>query len=501
MLDYDFIKLIKKHPDISSDKLYQEITSVPFSTPKTSHLIDEIWQRMIACSVKGFEFDTEFDTESILNAIKGDILMSLYASLVFTNTEPISRNEIPKYLREKDPALLRQESYDSECENLSHHRNNLRNFYVVKHKPDSDDNKEATDFTGLIDILTYGQSFSGCTLSYFRQFWEKDEIKCFDVYEFVKYIKAHSSWPFWKDNFKGMSFFRYFNGIRNMAPISDLYIPNKTISSSDFNYVFSCYIFEELFLPARFIQNVTLHLSTFKDIFSITKNSGPERERSIFLMRPLFRLPNQLWELLSEKYIKSLSSYIRNPETPDISYDFQNTMEDVIFCGEYIFPLIKKIVGSIIYSENNEDKQSCLNILQEYISDHITIFDYPTRLCNQMCSLAQTNYPNFKSANPIPLDIPGENLWKQPKGLDNISRSKPLTDDIKRNNYSIKIYESNFTYYFFCLPNAFDFFSSKSFMDPITYVNWLINSYLNDSYGIKKSTTDIGVLRKIKLWD
>lgn len=77
-----------------------------------------------------------------------------------------------------------------------------------------------------------------------------------------------------------------------------------------------------------------------------------------------------------------------------------------------------------------------------------------------MCSLAKHLYPT-SSGSKIPVDIQGNYLYqeKRPNEYPDVKNSVPAKgNEKKRNNLSIRTYEINFTYKFFCQQNINNYF-------------------------------------------
>ncbi len=436
MLEYNFFDLIDKARFLPPE-LYNDICSTPFST-NSKDWIDEIWDR----TEKSFNKNpTGF--HKYFTVLKPEVLMSLYATLTYTTLKPMSYNDFFSAYKETDNALKNPDSAEAERTNLAHHKKALKD----KMAP------------GQCEVLTSGQLFDSRSIFYLSQFWQKEDyIKCFNISSFVKYIKAHSYWPFFSSNLDGMTFSNYFKGIREMTTEWDFYSEDNTNFNNTFEEQFSCYILEELFSPVSFIQNMTLHLNTFKDILFDYKTNT--REKSFILMQPLFRLPNRLWKLLSEPYENALYEYITNPKNHSTYNEFINSMKNVIQISQYIFPLLKLILGERLYScfmsiERNPcfAAEASRSALEKYIKKQLGSFDYFTPLRSNMCSLAKLMYPETaKNKKVIPVDTVGNSL---------LHKITPERNSSKSENTALKSYEINFTYYFFCRPEFPD------------YLNWI----------------------------
>lgn len=315
MIDYNFMTVtswskweaafcqnILSVPFKNSDKIQNlDETALLNDTKYLSHfksiinVIDELWDRIYKTHKK-FLF---YDLADVISLLKSNVLMSLYVTLKCNTTTPFPRNSIIELIREYDTALKNKESAIYYQQNTSRKKTKLHENY----QPNNN------------SVLLSGQLFTNNALIYLSQFWNKNEILCFNLYDYTKYIHNSSHWPFHPDNLYGMTFSEYFNGIRNMVHPTDLYCTDN-ITANTLEQNLSFYILEELFCPVSFIRNLILHLENFQEIFYNYKT--PNREISMHLMQPLFKIPIPLGDKIAKKYMSSVKDYINCPNNLDI---------------------------------------------------------------------------------------------------------------------------------------------------------------------------------------
>lgn len=449
MIDYNFMTVISwsnwnaaffqniiSIPFKNSDKI-QNLNETSFLNESIINVIDELWNRIYKTH-KNFLF---YDLTDVISLLKSDVLMSLYVTLKFNTLTPVPRNNIIELIREHDIALKNKESAIYYQQNISHKKTKLHDIY----QPNNN------------SVLLSGQLFTNNALIYLNQFWNKNELICFHLNDYANYIHNSSHWPFHPDNLYGMTFSEYFNGIRNMVYPTDLYCTGK-ITSNDLKKNLSFYILEELFCPVSFIRNLILHLENFQEIFCNYKT--PNRELSMHLMQPLFKIPIPLWDKIAKKYMSSVKDYINCPNDLDIVTELKKNLGIIIYYNHYLFPFLKALVGASLYQITNTNSQIACKLLEEYIENNIEKFDYITPLKESMCSLAKHLYPT-SSGSKIPVDIQGNYLYQEKRANEypDVKNSvPPKGNEKKRNNLSIRTYEINFTYKFFCQPKINNYF-------------------------------------------
>lgn len=453
MIEYDFSQLIRDQAFVGIPLIDKITNSLPKPFNEDT-FIDTIWETMeaIACSES-----PDIDSD-IAASLKEDVLMSLYVSAKYTTLEGLESPAINKVLKDSHDTANSTDSLISFINGLSSTSKELQKSYHIGG-----------------NVQTSGQLYDANPLSYFKPFLEnkksnsKDKkndsedkennnhepkkFKYFNLDDFLKYIKAFSSWPFNLKNFNGMHFFDYFSGIHKMVEKDkdkqnkqslekwDFYSNNT--DAPDFEDSLSAYILEELFSPVSFIQNVHLHITTFESIFSDYKK--PYREMSMILMEPLFKLPKPLWEKISDSYIYALKNYINHPSNISMLSTLGASMYTTIYHRQYTFPYLKVLLANILYQKENSI-DNIASLLEKYIKKNIKSFDYFTPLKKSMRDLAEYCYPT-KAIRPY--DIEGY------KKLHPELNTKG--NDQKRNNKSIETYEINFTHNFFCFRDILAF--------------------------------------------
>lgn len=469
MIDYNFQELISKYQNLYLDPIYKEISSNIL--PNSEKMIDMLWKSLTEIFNRHFDYDMT----DILNALKTDILFSLYTTLHYTCDKGTDRPTIISILSETDSALKNENSAESAGQSLSHKKTNLKENYEP----------------GNTKVLLSGQLFSNNATQYFQQFWQPADhpLHCFNITNFIYYMKASNFWPYSSQNMNGMSFGDYFKGIRIMGSQDreeTIYSNNKI--DNNFDDEFSYYVLEQLFAPVNFINNLQLHLTNFEDLF--TKTTEPSRERSIVLLQPLFKLPNGLWELLAPEYITALKNYIADPKNIYKIASLKANIALAIYYQQDIIPFIKIVVGSILYTKMNYDMEGIMKSLKEYLTDHIESSQYHKQFNDHMNTVASLLYYN----NKTPVDIMGNYYYKQ-----NPSTKPPKGNDLKRNNQSILSYEINFTYQFFSMPDYQDYFTFRNQTgnsDWNFYLHNLIDTYWKNAKDIQSSITTYNYLRK-----
>lgn len=463
MIDYNFGTLIFNPPQLDSCAFYQAVSKkINFVG---GNVIDSLWERIKTVSKDSFIGIAS----SILDSIKTDVLFSLYTSVCYTINPGIPRSEIIPLLQSLDPALKNEDSAKSERENLSHKKSSLRKDFQPKN----------------IEVLLAGQYFDNNTLLYFQPFWDisSGPIRCFDVADYIRYIKNSHYWPYDNQNCNGMSFNDYFNGIRNMAP--NCFDNEKMGSLLPFDAEFSIYIFEQLFSPVSFIDNLLLHQQNFADLFDKLSNSS--REQSIILLQPLFKLPHSLWECLSDSYVKSLRNYINEPNNIELTNTLCDNMKLTLFYKQFIYPLIKITVGNFLYYTYAGNLTFIKELLYDYLSSHTDFLNYQSTFINRMDALAITTYPNKKAIDSVGAYLHEMQIYQK---LNQEAKTKhpqpkePRGNDAKRNNKSIKSYEINFTYQFFRhppMPDFFNYMQSRRQYNLDPYLENQVRTYLQES--------------------
>ncbi|MCI8764704.1 MAG: hypothetical protein HFG58_09065 [Lachnospiraceae bacterium] len=433
MIEYDFSQLIQDQAFVNISLVEKIANSLPNSLNEDT-FIDTIWEKMeaLVCSES-----PDIDSD-IAASLKEDVLMSLYVSAKYTTMEEQKFSIIDDALKDIHTTATKEDSLDSIKKGLHSLRKEIRESFHVGG-----------------NVLTFGQLFERNPLLYFQAFWNDEEnntikFKCFNLDDYIKYLKANSSWPFTPKNYNGMHFFNYFSGIHKIIEkdkdISDKQCLDKwdfysdNTDSPDFEDFLSAYILEELFSPVSFIQNVHLHISTFESIFSDYEK--PYREMSMILMEPLFKLPKPLWEKLSGSYISALKNYIDHLSDISMLTILGASMYTAIYHNQYTFPYLKILVANVLFKKI-ASINDIASTLEEYIKKNIEKFDYFTPLKKSMYDLADYRYPT-KAIRPY--DIEGY------KKLHPDLQTKG--NDKKRNNNSIETYEINFTYNFFCFPDS-----------------------------------------------
>ena len=385
-------------------------------------------------------------------------------------------------MHEEDPALKNIDSATSEKQAQSQRKKNLADNYQP----------------GGTDVLLSGQLFGNNALNYFQSFWDSSQsLKCFNIHDFIRFIKGSRYWPFSLKNTNGMSFFDYFNGIREMY--DEKYLDKNTPPTFDVG--FSSYILEQLFSPISFIDNLLLHQEIVSDFFKDCKT--PFREKSMVLLQPLFCLPYPLWEMLSTNYKKSLQNYISKPDDIYNISNLKANMAITIFYKQWFLPLLKIMVGNFLYNVYFSNLDAIKNLLSTYLSKLVDPLPYRDAFQERMERLADAIYPKSK----IALDLRGNyNLEKRKyQSLDDENRKKqslpkePKGNDTKRNNQSILTYEINFTHQFFGHPEILDFFDYSNqcgYYNLDLYISKQISYYMRKAQQLQNIFSTINFLQK-----
>jgi hypothetical protein len=413
----------------------------------------EILWSSIKCSIKEY---FRYDVSDAVDYLKNYVIMSLYLSLEFHLLPPTNTQMIFNNLVDVHPELNNPDSALSKSQSLAHRKKDCKDAYMP----------------GNTSVLLSGQLFDCNAAMYFSQYWNSPDntIKCFDSNEFIKYLEHSSEWPYHPNNLHGMYFKNYFKLIQELH---DTLFKDTT---PNLKYVRSLYLFEQLFSPVSFIQNVHLHISSFYDIFYKTKL--PDREKSILLMRPLFKLPPKLWETVSDNYISAIKNYIDQPRDISAYTLLQAHMSIVIYYRQFLFPLLKIVLGHCLYSSCNTDIQKCRDILKSHIESNIKLFYDSVFVQGSLDSVSNIDYPQNKTI----------------KNSKSHNIASPRTD----NNNALNSYDINFTHAFFCSPEPNDFFSYTNLygsVDIHTFVHNTVSFYIEPTVLIQNSETTSNYLQ------
>lgn len=432
MINYDFNEWIQLQKAIDGN-LIQKI-SKQISTPlDDDKFIDSLWSEV----TRALYYFYPNDQSNYLKTLKPDVLMSLYTSSKYFTLETYSYASAAEKMKEFDSCLKNPESSSSNYRNLYNKRNNIQNLFRNYSLP-----FQAPQY----DINP---------ICYLKSFWDASEtIKCFDLRDFFCYIDSYKEWPFSPKHCNGLQFFDYFKTIHNFINKWDFFSNKDTF---DFQDSFSAYILEELFSPVSLITNARLHISNFEYCFH--DFCIPDREKSLVLMIPLFKIPRLLWEELSNGYISSVKDYIKDPSSYFYSNLLTSNINYAIYYGQIFFTQLKILLANILYIKSEFNIEKIATVLEKYIKNNFDSFDYFTPLKKAMLALANYYYPLSSSSRgsaPIPYDIEGYNKFiinnpaqKSKNNNSDDSSKKERSSDCKRNSSSILSYEYNFTYYFF----------------------------------------------------
>lgn len=399
MINYNFYDLLQNYSVFTYH--LKETFSLPdiskAQTPREK--IDLIWKELDQyCEV------FPIDLHDTIQVLKNDVLMSVYASVNYTNTDPISQKEIFKEAKKVDPAFIDNlNSGESERSNLSHKKTSLSQAFHNR------------DYSG--------QYFDDNSLLYFAPYWlkETDNFKCFNKLDFYYYIKESSHWPFYPDNRNGMTFAKLLDSFDRIFQHWKEKRPEL-----NFDNIFSAYIFEELFYPVNFIQNVTEYISVFKHPLQDLKT--PKREQAIILSRILFKMPPSLWNIVHKSFYTSLAAYITNPRNMTDYSNFRLITCQMFYYQNFLYPALQTLFAMALYHGLGSDLNETQAVLQSYITDNLKDFDYYSPLKNQMLLIQDLTYPSTQKGKTMKLKD---------------------GSDKKRNNKAIESFEINFTKNFY----------------------------------------------------
>lgn len=411
MINYNFYDILDNTSFINQNNFC--IPTV--SDIKGNELVEEVWNKLeIICS------NLPIPLDHMAKVLKSDVLMSVYTSILYTIISPITLNDIYSTIKEKDPVSVNENSFENEICKIQEKRRVLFGSY---HKP----------------TLPSGQFFDNNPLQYLSGFWERgnEGFKSFNHWDFCHYIQFNTAWPFHPDNTDGMMFHDYLEGIRDMFQHNLDNVNRREQKQLEFDDVFSAYIFEELFHPRSFIQNVAEFISAFESIFNNTKE--PKREQAIFLLQPLFKMSPSLWSETKAAYFSAIKTYIDNSNKVEATFKFSAALGEILLYQNFLFPYLQAVFSMAIYIASDSDLEQIKVTLSDYISSHLSDFDYFNPLKEQLNHLSEITYPETGGRNSKKID--DEN-------------------DTKRNNKTIDSFEINFTYNFFSTPHTLDYFEN-----------------------------------------
>ncbi len=411
MINYNFYDILDNTSFINHD--YFSIPTV--SNIKGNELVEETWNKLeIICS------NLPIPLDHMAKVLKSDVLMSVYTTIFYTILSPINLNDLYSTIKEKDPVSVNENSFENERYKIQEKRRELFDSY---NKP----------------TLSSGQFFDNNPLQYLSGFWERgnEGFKSFNHWDFCHYIQFNTAWPFHPNNIDGMMIHDYLKGIRDMFQHNLDDVNRREQKQPEFDDVFSAYIFEELFHPRSFIQNVTEFFTAFESIFNNTKE--PKREQAIFLLQPLFKMPPSLWAETKEAYFSAIKTYIDNSKKVKANFKFSAALGEILLYQNFLFPYLQTVFSMAIYNALDSDLEQIKVTLFDYISTHLFDFDYFNPLKEQLNHLSEITYP----------ETGGRNLKK----IDD-------ENDKKRYNKTIDSFEINFTYNFFGTPHTLDYFEN-----------------------------------------
>lgn len=451
MINYNFYDILDNANFINQNYF----SSLIISDHRGNKLIDEIWNKLeISCR------NLPIPLDHMAKVLKNDVLISVYTTILYTVISPITLNNLYSTIKEKDPVSINENSFENEKRNMQEKRRELFSSY---HKP----------------TLSSGQFFDNNALQYLSGYWERgnEGFKSFNHWDFCHYLKSCTKWPFYPDNTDGMMFHDYLEGIRDMFQHNLTDVNRREQKQLEFDDIFSAYLFEELFHPSSFIQNVSEFLSVFESIFTNTKE--PKREQAIFLLQPLFKMPSSLWKEIKTEYFSAVKRYIDNSKKVEANFKFKAALGEVLFYQNFLFPYLKAVFSMAIYNALDSDLNQIKITLFDYISSHLSDFDYFNPLKEQLNHLSEIIYPETGGKN-----------------------SKKINDDndTKRNNKTIDSFEINFTYNFFGTPHTLEYFENFRLYgntDPTVegYLHNLTRKYLFEFNSVKPGTSASNYLR------
>lgn len=434
MIYYNFYDLMSLHRFIPNSIIHSKYFVSPLY--RENFTLDNLWKQI----EKAVLDNTDYNLQNILNRLKADTFMAVYTSLHYSTANEIDRATLIAQFLEFDSVYKNIDSRQSAQQSFSHKKTNLKNTYEP----------------GNISVPLSGQNFDNNALLYFKQFWGQDnKIRCFNIQDFLIYIRSSQFWPYNDQNIYGMSFYNYFKGIRNM---SESFLDDASIQNPGWETVFSSYILEQLFYPISFIQNIKLHLSVLE---KLACNSCFTKEevsmkliQSLLLIQPLFKLPSRLFNSVSDDYKAAIGDYIEQPKNIRSEAILKANIQVIYYYSQFLFPLLKILLSNCLYSIYDADLEKLKNDLKAYIETNISEYDYYASFVTNMDEIATMIYPKELGKN-IPVDIQGNKaLNASNKKIDEEQKG----NTIKRNNESIKAYEANFTHNFFGKPEFLNYF-------------------------------------------
>lgn len=460
MIEYEFTKLIKQvdyiHPDFKN--VFEDF--IKRNVSKSDKIsIGDVWNRLVECCEI-----FPLKLHDAIACMKNDVLMSLYTSATYGAQETIGKSKIALAYINNEPKDMRNGDHSRDIrKGISVCQKNLQKSITPMHLS--------------------GQLFDQNALEYFQPYWnpQVSDIKVFNELDYYFYIKEYKHWPFHTDNLDGMRLQELFKSLNSI--FKDIY--TRTEKHFTLSEAHSVYIFEQLFQPAHLAQYITGYLNCFEDLFYKYKNQ--ERERSLLLSLPLFKLPLPVIDSMKDSYLKALREYIKFPNDSYNESLFIQHMNLALLYKYCLFPLLQTILANVLFISAGGDYNKIKQLLTEYLENEQPHDYSPSIMKINLDTISQANYPS----RPLKKN---ESDKTQVKNEDTISENKTvsiLNDNVTtRNNTSVETFEINLTYNFYCrrkISNIFEYRREhRNFTIDIDYLNDIKNlGYFNSYYNIK----------------
>lgn len=440
MMSYSFWELVNK---IGNYPIEYKNLCIEISSTAEDKSMEKIME----------SFETIFKTIypeywEILSLMKSDILMNIYTATTYGLLPITSKESIAKAYIDADPATPL----------ISNTEENSRR----RLKTCSDELKTA--FTPL-NLASYANQ--NLNLHYLRASWMPGEeaLKSFNDLDFYFYIKSYKHWPFYPDNLSGMHFYEWYSSMNHIFT-KEKPIPNK---GTTFELEHSAYIFEQLFQPASFMENVINYLQYFNDILSSYK--FPIRERSIIFSIPLATLPFATPEDLKDTYFVTLKDYLNNLNDITKKLCFQKQLHKVFFYSGYLQAFAETLLSFLLYlfyidKDIEGDTVKMQESLKIYITEHINEFNYHNHLHKLFSSFEETKYSKY---------------------------DKFLTSNDKRGNVAVTSFEINYTHNFYRHIPIMNIDAVKQYYYPNIGIDGFlydtVNKFFTSADSIKQSNT------------
>ncbi|MCI9500659.1 MAG: hypothetical protein HFG76_01395 [Hungatella sp.] len=375
---------------------------------KANDIIHESW-----VIVRDFLSGNGYVNKIFLEYMKEDIIMSVYAAVVYKMIDPVERSVIIQ----KAANVLGGKNYE----------NTVRKAL---------DNAENSFVENLDSWNNWSECHNTYEWNYFKNIIKNNDkshsnkIKVFDEYDFYVFLSARNNWLFnHKNRESGMMINDWYAGIGKIFDdLSRKQVPKEKTARD----ILNIFIVEQMFSVISITTMIESWMKmTYCDFYSLKRG---EREKELFLISIMAGLPKSI----IEKYIGRLISTYEIAQSEMWYKPLYNLVYQINYLKLYIYPLCKiMLYHTIKLKSKSIGEKKLITSIEAYINKYISDMKNLERL-----TYAYNWEVYYKMLSELRYPIEYNEKANSKGGNQKLIYSI-------RNNIPIESFGVNFTYFYF----------------------------------------------------